>query len=51
MIRFILNYNQKHPMNSKRLSLNYEIVILVMPSVYLGSMIGVLIGSIIGNIA
>lgn len=40
-LRFILNFNQMHPDNNEKLSLNYDIVTLVMPSVFLGSMIGV----------
>ena len=47
-LRFIINFNQMHPTNPEKLSLNYEIVQLVMPSVFLGSMLGVLIGQLIG---
>ena len=40
-LRFVMNYRQKHPQNAMRLSLNYDVVMLTMPSVFLGSMIGV----------
>lgn len=45
--RFLLNFNQKHPNNKERLSLNYEVATLVMPSVYFCSIIGVQIGLLI----
>lgn len=53
VFRFILNFNQLHPnkTNEKiaaRTSINYEIVSLVMPAVFLGSLFGVLSGPIIG---
>lgn len=51
MFRFILNYNQMHPNNSERNSINYEVVTLVMPAVFLGSLIGVVLGQMIGQIA
>ena len=41
VFRFILNFNQKHPKDKARSSINYEIVQIVMPSVFLGSFIGV----------
>lgn len=47
-LRFILNFNQKHPKDENRLSLDYDVVILTMPSVFLGSMVGVLLGVLIG---
>lgn len=37
-----------HPTNPDKLSLNYDIVKLTMPSVFLGSMIGVKVGGLIG---
>ena len=41
LLRFVLNFSQMHPDNNEKLALNYDIVTLVMPSVFLGSMIGV----------
>lgn len=41
LLRFVMNFNQMHPQNKDKLALNYDIVQLVMPSVFLGSMIGV----------
>ena len=51
LLRFLLNFNQKHPKNPNRLSINYEVVILVMPAVFLGSLIGVKLGILIGQTA
>ena len=48
LFRFILNFNQKHPNNPHRNSINYEIVQLTMPCVFLGSFYGVLLGKAIG---
>lgn len=47
-LRFIINFKQLHPHNKGKLSLNYDIVTLVMPSVFMGSMVGVQLGQIIG---
>ena len=41
VLRFTLNFNQKHPERSERVAINYEIVELTMPLVFLGSFIGV----------
>ena len=43
--RFILNYNQRHPNKPERVCINYEIIMLTMPSVFLGSFIGVFLGT------
>jgi hypothetical protein len=48
-LRFVLNFNQMHPQNAEKLSLNYDIVMLVMPSVFLGSMVGILLGNLVGS--
>ncbi len=42
--RFFLNFNQKHPNNKDRNCINYEMVSLAMPAVFLGSFFGVLLG-------
>ena len=49
MLRFMLNFNQMHPKNPKRLAINYEVVTLVMPAVFLGSLLGVKLGVIVGE--
>ena len=41
VLRFIINFNQRHPNNDNRLTINYDIVILTMPAVFCGSLIGV----------
>ena len=41
LIRFILNFNQKHPADPKRTVINYEVVEITMPLVFLGSYMGV----------
>jgi uncharacterized membrane protein YfcA len=46
--RFILNFKQKHPNNPERNCINYEIVQLTMPCVFLGSFLGVMLGKAIG---
>ena len=48
-LRFIKNFNQVHPNNPSRLTLNYEIVMLAMPAVFWGSLCGVKIGKLIGS--
>ena len=42
--RFVYNYNENHPYRPWRKIIDYEIVTLTMQMVYLGSVIGVLIG-------
>jgi uncharacterized membrane protein YfcA len=49
--RFLLNFNQKHPNNPERNCINYEIVQLTMPCVFLGSFLGVMLGKAIGQLA
>ena len=51
ILRFIVNFNQKHPKNPKRVIINYEVIDIVLPLAFLGSFFGVLIGQLIGNIA
>ena len=52
--RFLLNYRQRHPNPEQakkgRLSIDYEIVMITMPMMYLGTMFGVQIGSILNEI-
>ena len=49
LFRFILNFNQKHPRNPERNAINYEVVSITMPFVFLGSFFGILLGEIIGD--
>jgi len=42
--RFLLNFNQKHPNDKARVAINYEVVEITMPFVFLGSFIGVKLG-------
>lgn len=42
--RFIVNYKQTHPYRPDRKVIDYEVVALTMPLVYLGTMMGVQIG-------
>lgn len=48
VFRFILNFKQKHPNNPERNCINYEIVQLTMPCVFMGSFLGVMLGKAIG---
>ena len=45
LFRFILNFNEVHPRRPERNTINYEIVLLVMPAVFFGAFVGVLIGN------
>lgn len=45
-IRFCLNFKMKHPNKKERLVIDYEIIQLTMPLLYLGTLIGVRIGMI-----
>jgi uncharacterized membrane protein YfcA len=51
IFRFVLNFNQKHPNRPERNCINYEIVQLTMPCVFLGSFLGVMLGAAIGQLA
>ncbi|CDW90187.1 UNKNOWN [Stylonychia lemnae] len=43
--RFIINYREKHPNNPDKLAIDYEIIELTMPLLYLGTLFGVQIGT------
>ena len=45
---FFLNFNQKHPKNPNRLAINYEVIDIVMPFVFLGSFYGIILGKLMG---
>lgn len=46
VFRFIINYRQLHPTNPNKLSINYEVVMIAIPPVFMGSFIGVYANSI-----
>ncbi len=48
--RFVLNYKEKHPYRPWRLIIDYEVVTLVMPLVFLGTLIGVNIGAALNQL-
>ena len=49
VFRFIINFKQKHPKNFERNTINYEVINITMPFVFLGSFFGVIIGKLIGD--
>lgn len=49
VFRFSFNFKKRHPTRKERNAINYEIVQLTMPCVFLGSFLGVLLGKIIGE--
>jgi len=49
--RFGINFKVPHPNRPERNVINYEVVTVTMPLVFLGSLIGVEMGPIIGNTA
>lgn len=49
LFRFLINFNQKHPNNPERNTVNYEIVTLVMPVVFMGSLLGIMLGYKLGE--
>lgn len=44
LFRFVLNFNQKHPNDPKRCAINYEVIEITMPFVFLGAFFGVMLG-------
>jgi uncharacterized membrane protein YfcA len=55
LTRFLINFRQMHPNPKKaahgKLCVEYEIVMLTMPLLYLGTLFGVQIGTIISEVA
>lgn len=49
VFRFLLNFSVSHPRMPNRSLINYEIVEVTMPFVFLGSFVGVFIGKKIGS--
>ena len=51
LFRFLINYNKVHPNRPERNVINYEVVRVTMPCVFLGSFFGVILGKMIGETA
>jgi uncharacterized membrane protein YfcA len=51
VFRFLYNFNKAHPNAPERVVINYEVVEITMPCVFLGSFAGIKIGKMIGEIA
>ena len=47
--RFIKNFDKTHPRDENRNIINYEIVEITMPFVFVGSFFGVIVGKMIGS--
>ena len=45
--KFLLNFKKRHPNNPDRVLVNYEVVLVTMPAVFVGSLIGVMLNQII----
>jgi uncharacterized membrane protein YfcA len=50
VLRFIMNFSQKHPEREERTSIDYDTVLCLMPMVLLGSMMGVLLNKILPSL-
>jgi cobalamin biosynthesis protein CbiG len=50
VIRLILNFKNRHPGRPERLEVDYEIISLTMPIIYLGTLVGVRIGPELSDI-
>jgi len=50
VFRFILNYRQRHPKNPEKSSIDYEVVTVSIPLVFLGSFAGIILGRAIGEL-
>jgi len=40
LFRFLFNFHERHPTRPERSTINYEIVMIVMPAIFFGSMVG-----------
>ena len=49
--RFIINFKQRHPDRPERTAIDYETVFVTMPSVFLGSLLGVFVNKMLPEIA
>jgi len=50
ILRFVMNYSQKHPERNERLAIDYDTVLLLLPMVLLGSSVGVLLNKILPSV-
>jgi len=48
-LRFLITFNEVHPNDPKRNLINYEMVQVSMPFVFLGSFLGVILGKMLGS--
>ena len=51
LTRFIMNYKQTHPTKDFKSSIDYDLVIIMMPLSMLGAMFGVMLHDILPQIA
>ena len=49
LARFIMNYNQKHPNRDAKV-IDYGVIMVMLPMVLVGSMIGVQVNTVLPNI-
>jgi uncharacterized membrane protein YfcA len=50
ILRFVMNFSQKHPERNERLAIDYDTVLLLLPMVLLGSSVGVLLNKILPSV-
>jgi len=50
-LRFILNFNQKHPHKPNANAINYEVCEITMPFVFLGSFYGINLGHMMNDVS
>ena len=50
ILRFVMNYSQKHPERNERLAIDYDTVLLLLPMVLMGSSVGVLLNKILPSV-
>merc|ERR1711957_131370 len=50
LFRYILNFNETQPTRPERNTINYDIVLIVMPSVFIGSFLGAILYHIVGEL-
>ena len=49
VFRFVKNFSERHPRDDTRCCINYEIVEVTMPLVFVGSLAGVEVGRLVGH--
>ena len=50
VFRFILQFKMRHPKNLERNIIDYDIISISMPFVFLGSFFGIILGKVIGDV-